>query len=346
MSAPRATSGVFGAPYAKYAPETGLVVGASGIYYFRLPNHGDTSIAYRPSEISGGITYSTRRQLSSGMDYTLYLAEDKIYVFGGFDYKRIPFDFFGIGNHNGIDPIDHYTPLWRGGDCLVTVNLAQTAEGTGLGAGICTEVRSDQMVSSDSGKVLQTGTVPGSRGGLSAGAGFIVTYDTRDNVFSSHSGTFLDTRLMWYSSGLGGSFNYRRLAIDARAFFPTTATHTLGVQALFTGVAGDEPFYTMAHLGGDINLRGYFEGRFRDHNMALVQTEYRVPVWWRFGLAGFLGIGEVSSTLRGFNVPGLHASGGMGIRFLIDKDERLTARLDYGIGGDTSELYLQINEAF
>jgi len=343
-------SGIVAAPYIDYSPETGFVGGLSELFYFRIFHSGDSTIEYRPSSISGGATYSVKQQLSTGMDYTLYLFNDKIYIFGGFDYKRIPFEFFGVGNGNPTNPTDIYTPLWTGGDFLVTYSIFRTEQGEGLSAGICSEDRHDRIESSDSGGPLQTGNVQGATGGVSAGLGVIVTYDTRDNVFSSHSGSFVDFRYAfygtWLGSWIGGNLTFNRLTIDARDFIPLQETSTLALQGLLTIARGNEPFYTMAQLGGADIMRGYFEGRFRDLDMAVAQVEYRTHVWWRFGAVAFADIGEVGNTLGDFSYPGLKFSGGGGIRFTVSQDEKLVVRLDYGIGNDSAELYLQVNEAF
>jgi outer membrane protein assembly factor BamA len=342
--------GIVGAPFIDYKPETKIAFGAAALYYFHLGNDTirgsiDTT-KNRPSSVSFGITYTQRHQFSTGTDYTLYFDHDKDYIFGGLDFKKIPFEFFGIGDHTPKDPIDNYTPLWRGGDILFTRNFYRSADGEGLSAGIGTEYRYDLILASDSGGLIQTGNVPGAKGGLSAGWGLIVDYDTRDNVFSSHSGLYADFRTMIYSKYVGGSFNFTRVTLDARDFIPVLTSHTFGMQGLLTFVSGVEPFYTMAGLGGEQVMRGIFESRFRDNDMAVFQAEYRMPVYWRFGLVGFADIGEVAHVIDGFNLQGIKWTAGAGIRFVVSEAEHVVVRLDYGFGNDSSELYLFVNEAF
>ena len=345
--------GIVGAPFIDYKPETSIAFGAAALYYFHLSNdsskgHTDVAIpqANRPSSISFGITYTLKHQFSTGMDYTLYFSHDNDYIFGGLDFKRIPFDFYGIGDHTPKNPIDRYTPLWRGGDILMTRNLIRTPDGEGFNAGIGTEYRYDLILSSNQGGILQTGNIPGSKGGLSGGWGVIVDYDTRDNVFSSHQGQYADIRTMVYSKYFGGSFNFTRFTLDTRDFIPTYSTHTIALQGLITFVSGIEPFYTMAGLGGEVVMRGISEGRYRDKDMAVLQGEYRMPVIWRFGIVGFTGIGEVAGTVNEFNFSSIKWNAGAGIRFIVSEAEHVVVRLDYGFGNDSSELYLFVNEAF
>ncbi len=336
--------GFVGAPFAKYAPETGFAGGAVGLYYFR-PG-GDTGSAARPSSVSGGVTYTQKKQISTGVDYDFYFGGGLYHWSGGFDYKKIPFDFYGVGNGSPKDPVDNYTPLWRGGDAEFTRNLARTDEGEGLNAGIAAEIRDDRILASDPGGSIAAGSVPGSRGGLSSGAGFVAMYDTRDNIFSSRTGEYVKLKAMLYGHASGSSFNFNRYDLDARKFFPVFGSHTVALQGLVELVRGVEPFYTMAELGGDVNTRGYFQGRFRDNDMAVVQAEYRLPLFWRFAFATFVSAGEVAGTLDRFTTPGIKYSAGAGIRFIVVEDERLGVRLDFGSGRDSSELYFSILEAF
>ncbi len=346
-STERPRQGFVAAPFLKYAPETGWAFGAVGFYYFHLV--GDSaheSGPDRPSRISGGATYTQKHQISTGIDYDFYFVGETYHLEGGFDYKRIPVDFYGVGDRNGVDPIDSYTPLWIGGDAEFTTNLLRTEVGEGVNAGIGAEVRHDRILSSDPGGILETGSVQGSKGGLSSGVGIVLDYDTRDNVFSTHNGLYAGLRTLSYGRLTGSDFSFSRLTLDLRQFISLFDTHTAAFQELFLFVSGTEPFYTMARLGGDSNLRGYFEGRFRNNDMAVVQAEYRLPLVWRFGLAAFADFGEVAGALREYKLTGLKFSGGAGIRFTVVPEERLGVRLDYGVGSDSSEVYFSILEAF
>src|SRR5579872_7484952 len=132
---------------------------------------------------------------------------------------------------------------------------------------------------------------------------------------------------MLYSHMFGSAFDFTRLTLDIRDFVPVYSTHTIALQGLFTLVNGIEPFYTMAQLGGEDNMRGIFQGRFRENDMLVLQGEYRMPVFWKFGLVGFADIGEVANTLSAFTYPGIKWTAGAGIRFLFSESERVTVRL-------------------
>jgi hypothetical protein len=80
--------------------------------------------------------------------------------------------------------------------------------------------------------------------------------------------------------------------------------------------------------------------------MVGVQGEYRFPVVWRFGLVGFAGVGRVSSTISQLNFTGLKDSYGFGVRYAVDRAEKLNLRLDFGWGRNSSGIYFNLTEAF
>jgi hypothetical protein len=110
--------------------------------------------------------------------------------------------------------------------------------------------------------------------------------------------------------------------------------------------SGEPPFFMLERFGGSSLMRGHFAGRYRDRNVAVVQAEYRVPVWWRFGVVGFGGVGRVDRSLSDFELSGTHFSAGGGVRFLLERSARINARLDAAWAEDDWGLYLALGEAF
>jgi hypothetical protein len=102
----------------------------------------------------------------------------------------------------------------------------------------------------------------------------------------------------------------------------------------------------MGMIGGDTLMRGYYYGRYRDKNLAVLQAEYRMPVWKRLGLVGFAGVGDVAPAPGRFRLGSFKAAGGFGFRFLFDPKEKTSIRLDFGFGKDTSGMYITATEAF
>ena len=135
--------------------------------------------------------------------------------------------------------------------------------------------------------------------------------------------------------------------MDARNYIPIHSSHTLAFQGLVSHSTGNPPFYKLFMLGGQKVMRGYYQGHYRDNNMMAFQVEYRVmPVWWRLGLVGFYGTGAVANDMSDFQLDDFKHSIGMGLRLQLDPKERITFRLDYAYGKDSSGLYIAAFEAF
>jgi hypothetical protein len=83
-------------------------------------------------------------------------------------------------------------------------------------------------------------------------------------------------------------------------------------------------------------MHGIFESRFRD-NLLAFRAEYRLPVWWRFGLAAFTATGQVD-----FHHARL--SGGVALRVVISQPSRLNLRVDLGASAEGSKLHITFNE--
>ena len=86
-------------------------------------------------------------------------------------------------------------------------------------------------------------------------------------------------------------------------------------------------------------MRGYYLGRYRDKILMTFQAEYRIPAWWRFGLVGFAGVGDVASKFAKFKLADFKYSVGAGLRFLLDPKEGTCLRADFGFGKGTSGFY-------
>lgn len=194
--------------------------------------------------------------------------------------------------------------------------------------------------------LFQEEKVTGARTSTIPGAGCILTWDTRNNAFSSTGGHFLEVSATVFNSATFSDFNYTNFIIDARKYFSTFRGQVLALQTYANLNKGNVPYLSLGALGGSMIMRGYYSGRFRDKNLWAAQAEYRIPLWGRFGVVGFVAAGQVAHDLKDFNITGLKLTYGGGIRFAIRKDERLNLRFDYGVGKRTHGAYITVAEAF
>jgi len=338
--------GVIGAPFLSYSPETRWSFGAAGLFYFNLENEMKDS--NRISNIYTNIQYTTRKQFTIKTEYDFYFYKNNYRIYGDAAYSKFPYKFFGAGNNSPEENEVNYTPKFTRLEINVIRKILKIKNGN-LNAGIRYDFRDDKIIQIENNGLPSANSVAGWNGGTTSGAGISINFDSRDNSFSATSGEYLDFKSTLYDEFLGSDFTFNRIIIDIRKFFEFQIfddTHVLAFQTFEDFTNGTAPFYLLPTFGGEMNLRGIFNGRFKDKNSFFLQTEYRFPVFWRFGLALYVGTGETFREIHFFSTSGLKFSGGIGIRFLVIEDEKITVRLDSGFSKYSSEFYLSFNEAF
>ena len=179
-----------------------------------------------------------------------------------------------------------------------------------------------------------------------SGAGLQVSWDTRDNIYLPSKGGHYQLAATWFTSGLGGRCDLNRYVADLREYITVWSSHVLALQVYGRSTSGEVPFQELSELGGSMLMRGYYEGRYRDHDLFVVQSEYRLPVWGRFGLVGFASLGDVASETSSFRRKDMKVSAGFGVRYLLIPEEQMNLRFDFGFGKDTSGFYVAVTEAF
>lgn len=145
---------------------------------------------------------------------------------------------------------------------------------------------------------------------------------------------------------MGSSNEFSSFVLDVRkyaTFFKKLVWNAIAYMHLNRG---EVPYRMLSTLGGPRFLRGYYNGRFRDKNMVVLQQEFRMPVYKRLGLAAFGGIGSVANTCKDFSRNEMHYNYGLGFRIQINKKENTNLRLDYGITKDSHGFYIVFAEAF
>lgn len=332
-----AASGNLMVPLALYTPETHVGIGGFFVHFFRLANRTDS----RPSSLAVLGLGTTRRQFIMEIHHDLYLSADDLHVFGKLEYQRYPDSFWGIGNaaEDAIEErYDRERLRFRGG--------AQYRVRGPLYAGVGADLMLYRGVYTRLDGIFARQRVPGEDGGFTAGLGPTLTYDSRDNTLGPHSGWLLNAAFLYFGKPLGSRYDFVKTVIDARHYVAWAPDLVLGMRIHGEAHGGDVPYYQLAMLGGDDLLRGYYLGRYRDEALASFEIEQRFPIVWRFGGVAFAGVGAVAGAADELvGVPWRYAVGG-GLRFALDRRERLNLRLDAGVGPDTFGLYVMVGEAF
>jgi hypothetical protein len=179
------------------------------------------------------------------------------------------------------------------------------------------------------------------------GLGLLAEWDSRSHPFQPNSGSYLTFRNNFSREDFGADLEYDTYAMAFNYFRGGFRDQdVLAMRVSLCSTSDDTPFFERCQFGSAHDLRGYPVGRYFDDAMYAAQIEYRAPLWWRLGAVAFAGVGSVASDFGDFGSADTLSGGGVGLRFLASKDQRLNVSLDYAWGRDESTFYVYIGEAF
>lgn len=321
-------------------PETGLKGGVFVDYFYKTKAAEGKEV--RPSLSWAQVLYSTRRQFTAEAYTSTYTSKEKYYIFfrGGFisNYER----YWGLT-----------TPSVENKEYAeVTYNrvYAQSKIQRNLGKKFFAGLNlyfgdySKNKVLEKEGVVA----VPpaGNNNSRIGGAGFSFTADKRDNQFSPTKGFFADASVSANYDLQNKSYAYTLITTDVRKY-NESGKHIFAHQ-LYTSLATDEmPLFEKARMGGSNMMRGFFQGRFRDNTIWVLQTEYRYKLNRFLKLAVFASAGNTAPTINTMFSQKVQSSVGAGLRLLINKEKKIYFRSDVAVTGNGMlGYYFRIGDAF
>lgn len=322
-------------PIVFYTPETRLGLGGMIIYSFDGPENQGA----RRSNLQFRGFYTMEKQISFYLEPNVWMFGDFVGITGWMEWRKYPFKFYGVGNDPDLDVLDDYTEQVFEAIPQVTFRLHGP-----LRAGVNAHILTGEFKSYPAdGLLVGTGAV--GLGDLTAvGFGPTLGWDTRDSNFWPKAGSLVSLDLTIFNTAFGSDYSFTRFSADLRTYFNPWRDHALALQGLLRLSDGTVPFFFYPDLGGVRTLRGWYKGSLRDQHSYALQAEYRAPIWWRFGLVAFAGVGQVVPNLKDIDPTKLRGSVGGGLRFRLN-DEGVNVRVDFAYGGQF-EFYFQVGEAF
>ncbi len=325
-------------PLVFFTPETNWGFGAAAVYSF---NFKADSLGSRPSQLQLGFAYTLRDQILAYLPFQLFVRNDRYKFYGELGYYRYVYEFYGIGNENLLDEGELYSVNFP----RVRLNALQQVK-PNLFVGLRYWLDDYNVDELEVEGILASDDIRGSQGSFLSGAGVIANYDSRDRIFFPTKGHFAELVLFNNSAVFGSDFNFSKLILDASTFRQLPNKHILAANFYAELTSGDPPFNQLSLLGGSKRMRGYFEGRYRDKQYLAFQVEYRMPLFWRFGLTLFGGYGLVGADFSTLQTNNLLYSVGAGLRFELDRVRKVNIRFDAGYGKNSSGMYITVAEAF
>jgi len=326
-------------PVIYYTPETRLAFGAGGIYTFRPKG---SSAADLPSYFQALAVYTQNKQFTLSLEPRLYLNGRSFLLTGLFELTKFPNKFWGIGSDTLASAEENFTPAKQALQVTFQKRIVPRAN---IYIGLTYNVEHTKLLKFDPEGQLASGHIIGWKGGLLSGLGVIFSLDSRDKIYSPSCGNYFQVSSLFFNRLLASEYDFFKFKADLRHYIPLGRYQVLALQCVFQAVPGTTPFVALSMLGGDSLMRGYYTGRYRDKVLLVGQAEYRLPLWWRFELAGFAGMGEVADRIGCLSAGTLKYSYGFGLRFKLNR-EGAKLRLDFAYGKGTSGIYFTAGEAF
>jgi outer membrane protein assembly factor BamA len=324
-------------PAITHSPVTRWGVGIGSSLLFKS-KQSDTTI--RTSNAEGLVLCTQNKQYLGVLGLNMYSPNETYILHWRNSFSYFPDRFWGLGNNTKQHAFEHYTFE----QFLINPQILRRLYKE-LYIGANYEFQNVFKFGYNKGGLFDQENIVGRNGGIISGLGMSLAWDTRNNAFSSTKGVYLQLNFIPYRRWLGSDFHFNYVNVDLRKYISIYKGHVLAFQMIGLFNKGDVPIRNLAALGGSEIMRGYYAGRYRDKDLIAAQTEYRSPLLWRFGLAFFGGLGEVSENIREFKGKLKYSLGG-GLRFSLRKHERLNLRVDYGVGNKSSGLYFTVAEAF
>lgn len=328
-------------PVISYAPETNLSIGVGIKGLFKMKGSGDET---RTSNLPLTAQYTIENRYLFFSGFEIFSPQERYMLTGNVRIQSFPSLFYGIGTNTPKSNEEEFSfsqlliePLF-----LKQVFIKHLFLGGGFRYNKISKVEAEPT------GLLETTDQPGALGSTSSGLELAVIYDSRDNLLNASRGSFISLTHGFYGSWLGSSHDFQLTKLDARHFIQPLGSPSsiLGFQFFARFNQGDTPLQEMGQLGGHEIMRGYFVGRYTDRHLIASQVEWRQKLSHLWGVVGFIGVGNVTPSIDEFDWGTLRTSYGVGLRFLVDEEENLNLRLDFGVGNEKINYYFKIAESF
>jgi outer membrane protein assembly factor BamA len=303
------------------------------------PQNSSGASQARASSLFARMSYSTKHWANIALDFKLYPSAKTVSNFL-LEAQRMNESFYGIGSaYNGQHV--SYMQLRTGarGDWSRSVGRSWLAGAKYEFSFTELQIPEQEMLSS---------AKPGYRGGIAAGAGPYLAYDSRDDSDWPNRGVFASASLAAYPKLQHSSASFWRANTDARFFLPLPWGFIGAAQMQAEYVQGEAPFYMLPRLAGRDRLRGIgHRSKFIDNGAAYAQVELRRHLIWRLGAAAFAGMGNTFPGFGKQNGTDMKYVAGFGGRMAASSKSKMNLRFDVGFAsnGDYG-MYMTAREAF
>ncbi|MBY6195893.1 hypothetical protein [Vibrio hangzhouensis] len=175
--------------------------------------------------------------------------------------------------------------------------------------------------------------------------GFLMTYDSRDNMMGATTGLNVDLSTLHYSKDRNTGKPFHRLDAEVSQYFPI-GDDVLAYRVIGKEMLGETPEYEFVTP----DLRGADWNKYRGSTVYQAEIEYRhkfTQLWSGVAFAGAAMVRNDDRHLANSVKSEVIPSAGIGVRYLLNAKERFSIGVDAAVSkmGNTS-FYIRFGEAF
>lgn len=339
------------------------------------------------SNLVGNFLYTTKKQWIFSSRSNIFLNENKVILIGDWRYFITSQPTFGLGSNTPNDPKENPNQpgVWWG-EQQMDFRLIRFYEAVMkrigdskffLGAGYHLDIHSkienflDEDISSSEfefshDRYNEMKGFDTERYTLS-GISLNMVMENRDIAISPYEKNFAWIQYKVNPSFLGSDQSSSLLMLDYRHYINLSEKRKRNLIALWGFgnfvVSGNVPYMSLPSVTWDMfgrSGRGYAQGRFRGESMVYTEAEWRFPLQKEkdtFGGTIFVNGATLSEAKKDVMLGGnnsyeklfekINPGYGVGLRVMINKQNRTTISADYGFGQKgNSGFYLNVNESF
>jgi outer membrane protein assembly factor BamA len=327
-------------PLIYYTPETKFALGALFIKNLWKEKEGHTS------NILGAASLTLNNQTLVSLSPRLYFDQGDWEVMGTLLYNYFPNKFYGRGVNNSVSSPEDYTEN-------------SFVMGAGIGRNLFSRFLLRAGVSEDRRKIVEYQTpglianeiqnVAQSLEVISLNLG--LEWDERDYPQSPRQGSWYRVTQFWYEprdrEGGKALARFRKIDFDLRQYVSLAPKWVGAAQVFFSEAQGDQvPFQYLNSIGGGARMRGYFNGQYRDLSLGLAQGELRYDLRPKWVTSVFAGVARMATRVSDLSSADSYYSGGLGLHYVLDPENKTKLRLDLGFTGKDTGFYFLIGDAF
>lgn len=328
-----------GGPHYSSEAKFGIGIVGSGLYYSKRDASGMPDLSTPVSNISLKLDVTTEQLYKIGAEGYHIFPSDQFRINYDAYFYSFKDKFWGIGYKNDIN--NNNESNFKRLQAQVRADFVFT---------LSSKLFIGPLTSFTYNKALRVGRpdlFDGQRlRTFSTGIGATVYIDTRDMPLNSYKGVYARVDQLFYPRFLANKYRFSQTEITLCGYETLWKGGVIAAMLHANLTWGNTPWGLMPSFGGSTNMRGYYEGRFRDKNEIDVTLELRQHVWRRNGFVVWVGAGNIFPRFSSFKWNHVLPNFGIGYRWQFKP--RINIRLDYGIGKGKGNrgFNFSINEAF